>query len=120
MPTVKFVNEKKTIEVDEGANLRKEALKAGIDLYQGPFKLLNCHGFGHCASCKVVIKKGKENVSEPGAWEKLRLWAGPISFISKLSHEDEDIRLSCRIQVHGDIEVETQPEINWHGDQFWG
>jgi len=74
----------------------------------------------HRASCKVVIKKGKENVSVPGAREKLRLLAGPISFISKLSHEHEDIRLSCRIQVHGDIEVETKPEINWHGDQFWG
>ena len=45
MPSVKFVNEKKTIEVPEGANLRKEALKAGVELYPGIHSIsFNCHG----------------------------------------------------------------------------
>src|SRR5690554_1143074 len=35
MPIVKFVKEKKEIEVPEGANLRSEALKAGIYVNQG-------------------------------------------------------------------------------------
>ena len=35
MPIVKFVKEKKEIEVPEGANLRAEAVKAGINLNQG-------------------------------------------------------------------------------------
>src|SRR4051812_20826511 len=66
MPTVKFVNEKKTIEVPKGANLRKEALKAGIELYPGIHKVFNCHGLRQCASCRVLLKKGTENVSRQG------------------------------------------------------
>jgi hypothetical protein len=30
------------------------------------------------------------------------------------------MRLSCQLQVNGDIEVETQPEMNWCGERFWG
>src|SRR5262245_52062111 len=40
MPTIKFTKEKKEIQVPVGANLRKEAMKAGINLYQG------LNGFG--------------------------------------------------------------------------
>ena len=122
MPTVKFVNEKKTIEVPEGANLRKEALKAGIELYSGVHKVLNCHGFGQCASCRVRIAKGKENVSRQGLFEKLRFLAfvlDPFAFFHRLGQEEE-LRLSCQTRVHGDIEVETHPPMNWHGDRFWG
>ena len=35
MPVVKFIKEKKEIEVPEGANLRQEAIKAGVNTYQG-------------------------------------------------------------------------------------
>ena len=35
MAIVKFVNEKKEIQVPEGSNLRKEALRAGVGLYPG-------------------------------------------------------------------------------------
>ena len=35
MPKIKFIRENKEIEVEEGANLRKEAMKAGIQLYPG-------------------------------------------------------------------------------------
>jgi 3-hydroxyacyl-CoA dehydrogenase len=35
MPKVVFVNEKKEIEVPQGANLRTEAAKAGIEIYKG-------------------------------------------------------------------------------------
>ena len=53
MPLVKFIKENKEIDVPEGANLRKEAIKAGINVHQGVNgfgaslnKFLNCHGFG--------------------------------------------------------------------------
>ena len=53
MPTITFVNEKKEIQVPDGANLREEALKAGVNLYYGfngvgasLNKVFNCHGFG--------------------------------------------------------------------------
>ena len=35
MPIVKFTKENKEIEVPRGANLRKEAIKAGINVHQG-------------------------------------------------------------------------------------
>jgi ferredoxin len=119
MPSVKFINEKKTIEVPEGANLRKEALKAGVELYPGVHRYLNCRGLRQCASCRVMIKKGKQNVSRPGLIERLRLLAGPITYFARIGHED-DLRLACATKVLGDIEVETQPAVNWHGDRFWG
>ena len=118
MPTVKFLREKKEIEVVDGANLRQEARKAGIDVYPGIHKLANCRGFGMCCSCRMSIKRGRENVSQPRFWEKLNFLINPIGFFARVNHEDE-LRLSCQTTVHGDIEVETQPDFNWHGEKFW-
>ena len=128
MPIVKFVKEKKEIEVQEGANLRKEALKAGINLYQGVNgigaglnKIANCHGFGSCGTCRVLIKKGIENVDEMGTLEKLRLKypiPEPMAALAYIGNE-ETMRLACQTSVNGDIEVETGPEINLFGDNFF-
>src|SRR4051794_21883099 len=63
MPKVVFVKEKQELEVPEGANLRTEAMKAGIQIYQGPDKIFNCRGNGLCGTCKVLVKKGMENLS---------------------------------------------------------
>lgn len=119
MPKVKFVKEKKEIEVLDGANLRKEARKAGIEIYPGVHKIANCRGFGLCCSCRMNIKQGRDNVSQPGFWEKFNFLINPIGFFARVNHEDE-LRLSCQTTVHGDIEVETQPKFNWHGENFWG
>ena len=35
MAIIKFVNEKKEIQVPDGSNLRSEALRAGVALYPG-------------------------------------------------------------------------------------
>ena len=68
MPVLKFVKEKKEIEVPIGANLRQEAMRAGVNLYQGlngmgasMNKLVNCRGLGTCGTCRVRILKGMEN-----------------------------------------------------------
>jgi len=122
MPTVKFVKEKKTIEVPQGANLRKAARKAGVEVYSGIHKVLHCPGLGLCTTCKVLVTKGVENVSPQGAWERMNmsnLVAHPITSLARLGHE-QDMRLSCQTKVYGDIEVETRPEFNWHGEKFWG
>jgi ferredoxin len=122
MPIVKFVNEKKTVEVPEAGNLRKAALRAGIELYPGIHKhwAFNCHGLGSCGSCCVRIKKGKENVSRQGLRERLRMFLGLFTSAARKGHEDE-IRLACLTRVMGDIEVETKPDIlNLHGERFWG
>ena len=118
MPLIKFIKEKKTIEVPQGANLRTEARKNGVQLYQGPFKIANCLGNGFCTHCKVHIKKGQENVSPAGWWEKLHTFLNPFGFFAKIGHEEE-LRLACQTRVNGDCEVETQPELPLHGEKFW-
>ena len=118
MPKVHFVKEKKTVEVPDGANLRKAAMQNGIQLYWGPHKVLHCPGIGMCTTCRVVITKGTENVSPQGKWEKTNLILHPSAFYSRLGRE-EQLRLSCQTTVHGDIEVETQPAMNLHGEKFW-
>ncbi|QDU94283.1 2Fe-2S iron-sulfur cluster-binding protein [Lignipirellula cremea] len=127
MPIVKFINEKKEIEVPEGANLRKEALKAGVNLYQGINgwgasinKYVNCWGLGMCGSCHVLIKKGMENTNDMTMMENVRLkmTPDPIAMASYLGNEKE-MRLACCCQVKGDIEVETGPETNLFGENFF-
>jgi ferredoxin len=128
MPIVKFVNEKKEIEVPSGANLRKEALKAGINLYaEGNGTLaslkmyvLNCHGLGQCGTCRVLITKGIENTNPRGLIEKVRFHLpvpDPCS-MSYIGHEDT-MRLACRTRVYGDIEVQTRPPFDLFGQNFY-
>ncbi|MEK6260363.1 MAG: ferredoxin [Planctomycetota bacterium] len=119
MPTITFLNEKKTVEVPAGANLRKEAIKAGVQLYPFPHNYLNCLGLGLCHSCKVIVKKGQENCSKQSGYEKVSMNViNPLTFFARLGHE-KDLRLSCQMQVNGDIEVQTQPSMNLHGENFW-
>lgn len=124
MPIVNFVNEKKQVQVPEGANLRKEALKAGIGLYNGingyfarVNEVANCHGLGLCGSCRVQILKGRENVSDMGILEKANFRAGPAIF-AYIGNE-ENMRLACQTLVHGDIEVRTKPSLNLTGESFF-
>jgi ferredoxin len=79
--------------------------------------------------CRVLIVKGMENVSEMGLMEKLRFRCplptpitpgalDPIPCLAFVGHEDT-MRLACCTTVHGDIEVETGPEINLFGENFF-
>ena len=79
MPVIKFIKEKVEIEVPDGANLREEAIKAGVNVYDGLNgigkninKYLNCHGFGQCGMCRVLITQGMENTSPMGTAERWR------------------------------------------------
>ncbi len=119
MPIVKFVKEKKELEVPAGSNLRKEALRAGIALYPGIHKVLNCHGLSNCGSCRVNITQGIENAGD--AWstpwnklEKLRLGMS----LAYIGHE-QTMRLACQVAVDGDMSVETQPAMNLYGENFF-
>lgn len=119
MPTIKFVNEKKTIEVEPGTNLRKAAMREGVELYAGVHKLFDYIGLAGLVSPQVIIRKGLENCSPQSSAEALQLFLGPLSFFTRMGHE-KDLRLASNVQVNGDIEVETQPPVNWHGEKFWG
>ena len=136
MPIIKFIKENKEIEVPEGANLRQEAIKAGINVHQGLNgfgasinKHLNCHGFGQCGTCRVNIVKGIENTNEMGMVEKLRFKCpiptpvtpggfDPLPCLAYVGNEAQ-MRLSCKTQVYGDVEVETGPEVDLFGENFF-
>ncbi len=114
MPKVTIANEKKEIEVPQGANLRLEARKAGVDVYQGLDQYLNCRGLGLCGTCKVLVKKGSENLSPKTLIEKITL----ARSFSSIGHESE-MRLACQTAVNGDCTIETKPAANWYGENFW-
>jgi ferredoxin len=118
MPKVAIVNEKKEIEVQAGANLRTEAVKSGVSLYKGLDRYLNCRGFGLCGTCRVLVKKGMENLSPKTFMEKLNLNLHPLSMLAAIGHENE-IRLSCQVRVNGDCAIEATPALNWDGENFW-
>lgn len=118
MPRVTFINEKQEIEVPAGSNLREEARKAGIALYWGADRLFNCRGLGLCGTCKVLVKKGMDNLSPRTLRERFNLNLHPRSLLAAIGHEDE-MRLACQVQVNGDCSVETQPGIDWSGENFW-
>jgi ferredoxin len=71
MPNVTFVNWNKTIRAGALANVRTIAKLAGISLYNGPAKLLNCRGAGTCGTCRVKIEPA-EGVTPPTMREKIR------------------------------------------------
>ena len=133
MPIINFVKEKKQVQVPEGANLRQEAIKAGIQLYHGLNgygaglnSALNCHGLGMCGTCTVKIVKGQENASAMGTWEKLKFHGLPtpdplLATINCLHYigNEQTLRLACMTKVNGDIDVETGPEFNVTGENFF-
>ncbi|MBI5368381.1 MAG: (2Fe-2S)-binding protein [Planctomycetes bacterium] len=115
MPKVKFLKDGKVtkeIEVAAGANLRAEALKAQVSLYAGLDALLNCRGFGMCATCVVYLKNGTaKNAAPRGFQERIRAMMG----FWDVGHEEE-ARLACKTTVQGDLDVETTPPYNWFGE----
>ncbi len=136
MPLIKFVNEKKEIEVPKGANLRDAAIKAGVNVHQGlngfaagVNKFVNCHGFGQCGTCRVKVLKGMENVSEMRRRERWRFKypvptpltpaaVDPLPCLAYIGNE-ETMRLSCQTIVSGDVEVEIGPPIDLFGENFF-
>jgi ferredoxin len=114
MPKITIVNEKREIEVAAGCNLREELQKAGVEVYQGLTKYLNCFGHGTCGTCKVLVKKGMENLSPRGVMEKLTMFR----MLSTIGFEHE-MRLCCQCTVNGDCTVETRPGMNLSGENFW-
>ena len=136
MAVVKFINEKKEVDVPEGTILRKAAVEAGINTNQGINgfgakinKYVNCHGFGQCGTCRVKIVRGMENTSKMGLVERTRFrcplptpmtpgGVDPLPCLAFLGNE-ESMRLACQTKVNGDIEVETGPRLNLFGDNFF-
>lgn len=130
MPIVKFTKENKEIEVPVGAYLREEAVKAGINLNCGVNgvgasinKYANCKGFGMCGTCRVLITSGIQNTNPLTKREWLRFKTpgfppDPIPCLAYIGHED-NMRLACMTQINGDIEVESGPDVDLFGENFF-
>lgn len=128
MPVIKFLKEKKEIEVPAGANLRTEAVKAGIAVNKGVngfgdtlANLANCRGLGMCGTCRVLIKKGMDNTNPLTTCESIKFkmpGPDPIPLFAYIGNE-ATMRLACCTTVNGDIEVESGPELNLFGENFF-
>ena len=118
MPKVVLVNEKKEIEVEQGANLRKAARAQGIEIYKGLAKALNCRGFGLCGTCRVYVKRGMENLTPKTLAEWININFHPMTMMAAIGHENE-LRLACQVCVNGDCTIETHADVNWSGENFW-
>ncbi|MGB6043272.1 MAG: 2Fe-2S iron-sulfur cluster-binding protein [Pirellulales bacterium] len=128
MPTVTFVKEKKQIDVPDGTDLRTAAKQAGVNVYSGfngvgagLNSIVNCHGWGTCGTCRVLVTKGMENTSSMSIREKVKFRApipDPLPCLSFIGNE-ETMRLACMTKVHGDVEVETGPKLDLFGQNFF-
>ena len=107
MPVLTLVHEGKTIEVPEGANLRKTLLSNGISPYVGKDKLLNCLGNGLCGTCRVEVVDGK-GAPPMSALEESSL-LGLTPFYGRTV--PKNTRLSCRISVTKDMSIKTAPQV---------
>jgi ferredoxin len=98
MANIKFVKENQEVIAADGANLREKALANNIDLYTFRGKMMNCGGYGQCATCIVEIVAGMENLSPPTDFEK-----------RKLKKKPDNYRLACQVLVNGPASVKTKP-----------
>lgn len=61
-----------------------------------------CGGKGRCTTCKMIVIKGIENISEHSDFEKKLIKLGALK---------ENERLACQSQLLGDLEIKV-PEKN--------
>ena len=88
------------MEEKAGANLRDSLRRNGIEVYnvaQGRFT--NCNGKNLCGTCVVDVLQGAQFTNSKSIDEEASLRKMPPSY-----------RLSCCVNVYGDIVVRTRPE----------
>ena len=90
-----------TIRAEKGANLRELLVGAGLDVYKGSTRYLNCRGKQLCGTCIVDVKKGAAMTNKKSNDE-----FGTLN----LQNTEESCRLSCVTFVYGDLTVSLQPQ----------
>ena len=95
MAKVMIQNEGRTIEVPDNTNLRDALKEAKMPLYNGPRKLLNCRGHGHCGSCEILVISGADHLTPRTAAEH-----------KMLKTYDVHRRLACQVAINGAAEIE--------------
>jgi 2Fe-2S ferredoxin len=91
MPKVSIPQKQMTIDVEPGANLMNALLNAGLPVAS------SCHGDGICSMCRVRLTGDAVNP--------------PVEFeINSMKRNKcaPDERLSCQVEVRGDLTVQTK------------
>jgi ferredoxin len=96
MLKVRFEKENRTIEVEEGENLREAAIRNKLSIYPHITKIFNCRGRGLCTACTVQVLSG--NIDPRNETE-----------INKLGKKPDDFRMACQVGVKNDLVVRTNP-----------
>jgi len=99
VPTITFVREGVQVEVPEGDSVRYPALENDVPVYCGMWKFANCHGNGLCGTDRVAVSPSA-NTNALSFMEKFWL-RGDLK-------KNPNMRLSCQVQVFGDVSVDTQ------------
>jgi ferredoxin len=99
VPTINFVKESIKVEVPAGDPIRYAALEHDVPVYCGLWKFANCHGNGLCGTDRVSVSPSS-NTNGLTFMEKFWL----RSDLKK----DPNTRLSCQVQVFGDVNVDTR------------
>ena len=96
MLKVHFEKENRTIEAEEGENLREASIRNKFSIYPHITKILNCRGRGLCTACTVQVLSGK---LEP---------RNEIE-TDKLDKKPEDFRMACQVAITDNLVVRTNP-----------
>ena len=93
MPTIHVLHDETEtlLEVEHGANLRRELLRVDLSPYTPLTRVANCGGRGICATCGVWFEAGTPEA---------------IHWHDKLAARFGYPRLSCQIEVTEDMTVQ--------------
>jgi adenylate cyclase len=91
MPTIEFLSDAKSIEIEEGESILQASLRAGI-----PHTHV-CGGKARCTTCRILLIDGDENRLSPPGDEEYEL-------VEKLGFAP-NIRLACQSYVRDDIKI---------------
>ena len=107
MPAVLFQPEGRSVEVNRGTTLRDAARQAGVSLYRGPRKLVNCRGRGRCGGCRVEVIEGMDELAGPTSREVKTLRRENRSTSVPTPPGSTHDRLACQAKVWGAVTVST-------------
>ena len=90
VPTVYYLPDKISIELQPGETLLEGALRVGLP------HINVCGGIGRCSTCRVIVLEGLEYCSPPGKDEKA---------IQEMLRLPEHVRLACQLTITGPVKV---------------
>ena len=96
MLKVHFEKENRTIEAEEGENLREVSIRNKFSIYPHITKILNCRGRGLCTACTVQVLSGKLEPRNEVETDKLQ-------------KKPDDFRMACQVSITDNLAVRTNP-----------